>query len=251
MSATATINTMVVSATATLNTLVVSATSTLKTIVVSGTATVGDLKVSNTVTLPNLTVSGTCTLGNIINSGTAITNSLLVSATSTMLSLVVSATATLGDLVVDGRGLGKVLQVVHTTTTSETQTTNTSFVTTSLSLDILPASSASVVNIGLHGNLNIGGTRGNWCYWTIFRFTSGTSTGTNISGEDDGFGGLYIEQDGANFDLHVPMAGFYVDSPNTNVTATYVVMIRVTGGTGKFNQNQPHKASMVLSEIGA
>ena len=137
----------------------------------------------------------------------------------------------------------QVLQVVSATSNSETSTTSTSFVDTNLTASITPASSSNKVLILFNGNINIGGTRGNWCYWTIERGS------TNISGEDDGYGGAYIEQDGSNFDLHVPVSGSVLDSPSSTSSTTYTIQIRVTGGTGKFLQNQPHLGSIILMEI--
>ena len=137
----------------------------------------------------------------------------------------------------------QVLQVVSATSNSETSTTSTSFVDTNLTASITPASSSNKVLILFNGNINIGGTRGNWCYWTIERGS------TNISGEDDGYGGAYIEQDGSNFDLHVPVSGSVLDSPSSTSSTTYTIQIRVTGGTGKFLQSQPHLGSIILMEI--
>tara|TARA_R100001082_G_scaffold44580_1_gene23762 strand:- start:6658 stop:8721 length:2064 start_codon:yes stop_codon:yes gene_type:complete len=132
---------------------------------------------------------------------------------------------------------GKVLQVVNMNSTSETSTTSSSFVDTSLTADITPASSSNKVLVMYTANLNIGGTRGNWVYVGLERGTSDIIT----------FGGTYIEQDGANFDIHNLTTGTYLDSPSSTSEQTYTIRLRVSAGTGKLIQTGT--GSLTLMEI--
>ena len=132
---------------------------------------------------------------------------------------------------------GKVLQVVNMNSTSETSTTSTSFVDTNLTAAITPASSSNKVLVMYTANLNISGTRGNWVYVGLERGTSDIIT----------FGGTYIEQDGANFDIHNLTTGTYLDSPSSTSEQTYTIRLRVSAGTGKLLQTGT--GSLTLMEI--
>ena len=132
---------------------------------------------------------------------------------------------------------GKVLQVVNMNSTSETSTTSTSFVDTNLTAAITPASSSNKVFVMYTANLNISGTRGNWVYVGLERGTSDIIT----------FGGTYIEQDGANFDIHNLTTGTYLDSPSSTSEQTYTIRLRVSAGTGKLLQTGT--GSLTLMEI--
>ena len=159
----------------------------------------GTLKVSNIQTNSG---SGTITLGQ---SGETITS---------------SATR--------GSGMGKVLQLVSATDSSERTTTSTSFVTGSntLSVNITPASTSNkvfvCVSLGSGNN-----TSGAHTYTTIYRDSSnlGSSQGflTNYQG---GTGEHY---GGASMSI--------TDSPSTTSQVTYQVYFKVSGGTGKINSS--------------
>ena len=159
----------------------------------------GTLKVSNIQTSSG---SGTITLGQ---SGETITSS-----------------ATMGS------GMGKVLQLVSATDSSERTTTSTSFVTGSntLSVNITPASTSNkvfvCVSLGSGNN-----TSGAHTYTTIYRDSSnlGSSQGflTNYQG---GTGEHY---GGASMSI--------TDSPSTTSQVTYQVYFKVSSGTGKINSS--------------
>jgi len=136
-------------------------------------------------------------------------------------------------------GFGKVAQIVQSTSSTEFATTSTSFSGTGHSVSITPSSTSSKVLILGRGQLNTT-YNSTWCYWTIFRGS------TNLSGEDDGFGGLY-HQGG---DVHIPVSFDYLDSPATTSSTTYEINIRSHNGNNvKYLQNQPHKGTLIAMEI--
>ena len=131
---------------------------------------------------------------------------------------------------------GKVLQVVNMTSTSDTVTTSSSFVVTALTDTITPSSTSSKILIIATGNVN----NTNPYQWTYVTITKG---GTNL-GPAAGMTGVY--SDGG--DIHAPCTTTYLDAPNSTSELTYDVRIRVTGGTGKWNQHSA-KISLTLMEI--
>ena len=130
---------------------------------------------------------------------------------------------------------GDVLQVVNMTSTSATSTTSSSFVATALTDTITPSATSSKILILATGNLN--NTSGSqWTYATIAK------GGTNL-GAAEGMVGIY-----AGGDNHSACTITYLDSPSSTSELTYDVRIKVTGGTGKWNQ-QVAKISLTLMEI--
>ena len=131
---------------------------------------------------------------------------------------------------------GKVLQVQNMTTTSGTSTTSGSFVATSLTDTITPSATSSKILIIATGNLN-NTTGSQWTYATIAK------DGTNL-GNGFGMTGVY-----ATGDNHSACTMTFLDSPSSTSSLTYDVRIRVTGGTGNWNQ-QVATSSLTLIEIG-
>jgi len=131
---------------------------------------------------------------------------------------------------------GKILQVVNMTSTTDTSTTSTSFVVTALTDTITPSATSSKILIIATGNVN-NTTQYQWTYVTI------TKGGTNL-GATAGMTGVY--SDGG--DIHAPCTTTYLDAPNSTSELTYDVRIKVTGGTGKWNQHGA-KISLTLMEI--
>ena len=132
---------------------------------------------------------------------------------------------------------GKVLQVVNMTSTVTTTTTSNSFVVTALTDTITPSATSSKILILATGNLNNTGAS-NWTYGTIAR--GGTNLGAGV-----GMVGVY-----ATGDIHSAGTISYLDAPNSTSELTYDYRIKVSGGTGNFNQ-QTGKISLTLMEIGA
>lgn len=136
-----------------------------------------------------------------------------------------------------GFGGGKILQVQNMTSTTTTTTTSNSFVVTALTDTITPSATSSKILILATGNLNNTGAS-NWTYGTIAR--GGTNLGAGV-----GMVGVY-----ATGDIHSAGTISYLDAPNSTSELTYDYRIKVSGGTGNFNQ-QTGKISLTLMEIGA
>jgi len=143
-----------------------------------------------------------------------------------------------GDNTFAEAGGGKVLQVQHMTSASPTSTTGSSFVATALTDTITPSATSSKILILATGNINNTSVN-NWTYATLRR------GGTNL-GNSPGMVGVYF----AGGDSHAPSTMNYLDSPNSTSELTYDVAIRVSGGTGKWNQ-QSAIINLTLIEIGA
>ena len=143
-----------------------------------------------------------------------------------------------GDNTFAEAGGGKVLQVQHMTSASSTSTTSSSFVATALTDTITPSATSSKILILATGNINNTSVN-NWTYATLRR------GGTNL-GNSPGMVGVYF----AGGDSHAPSTMNYLDSPNSTSELTYDVAIRVSGSTGKWNQ-QSATINLTLIEIGA
>ena len=132
---------------------------------------------------------------------------------------------------------GSVLQVVSSTTTTQAQTSSTSFVTTGFELAITPKSTSSKVLIIYSGD-GYSSTAGVSLFVSIFR---GGAGGTNL-GNALGFGSLYA----TSSDTLGYISVSHLDSPNTTSSTTYTLMHRTAGGAGRGIQN---RGSMTLMEI--
>ena len=130
---------------------------------------------------------------------------------------------------------GKVLQVQNMTSTNEVHTTSSSFVTAVLTDTITPSATSSKILIIATGNIN-NITAQQWTYATIAK------GGTNL-GASPGMTGIY-----STGDTHTPCTMTFLDSPSSTSELTYDVRIRVTGGTGKWNE-QNGTSSLTLIEI--
>jgi hypothetical protein len=175
-------------------------------------------------------------LGNVLDLGTPSDNTVSL-AKLTATGTKDATTFLRGDNTFAEAGGGKVLQVQNMTTTSGTSTTSGSFVATSLTDTITPSATSSKILIIATGNLN-NTTGSQWTYATIAK------DGTNL-GNGFGMTGVY-----ATGDNHSACTMTFLDSPSSTSSLTYDVRIRVTGGTGNWNQ-QVATSSLTLIEIGA
>ena len=170
----------------------------------------GTLKVENIQTSSG---SGTITLGQ---SGETITSS-----------------ATMGS------GMGKVLQVVTATDSTQRNVTSTSYVTGSntLSVNITPSSTSSKIfvmyNTAVYknGNNQVGNT-------TLYRDS------TNLGDSTNGLSYFYIGAD----DVGQQVSASLLDSPSTTSQITYQVYVRTSAGTFSINY-QSCVASITAMEI--
>ena len=122
-------------------------------------------------------------------------------------------------------GMGKILQVVTATDSTERTTTSTSYVTASstLSVDITPASTSNkiflICNTPVKESLN-----GETFLGTIFRDS------TDIGG--NGLG-LHYQENSSN--IRFPMTMCVLDSPSSSSQITYTARFKTTGGTATIN----------------
>jgi len=141
-------------------------------------------------------------------------------------------TVALGSGATLGSGMGKVLQVVSGTDTTERNTTSTSFVNASntLSVSITPSSTANKIFITCHTGV-FKATGGAGCL-TIFRDS------TNLGGA----GGMAQYQT-ANYDS---IAISYLDSPSSTSALTYQLYLRSTD-VNPFYINSNNTGGLVCS----
>lgn len=168
-----------------------------------------------------------------------LTLSGLIVSTITV-SSVTATNATITNLIasdISGVSLGKVLQAVAATTTSDFSTTNSVFQTTNLGASITPSNTANKVLVLVSGPLS-NSTQNNTSYLSLSR------GGNNIGGAN-GFVSMFTVT-GGNTQTAASIA--FLDSPNTTSAAGYAVTIRVGGGTGSFG-TASETQSIVLIEI--
>ena len=132
---------------------------------------------------------------------------------------------------------GKVLQVVQGTSSTDANTSSSTFVTTPLTASITPSSASSKILI--------------IASWTMENDTSAAAfdfdrSGTLVSGASDGI----FRQQGTGANHGMCMS--FLDSPNTTSSRTYSLFYKRTsvGGTVYFVAS-PCKTSIILMEIGA
>ena len=133
---------------------------------------------------------------------------------------------------------GQILQVVQGTSTSNTNTTSTSYVTTNLSASITPKFSTSKILILVNG-VTYTNPAGSYGYWTIFR---GTVSGTNLSAV--GFNVMGA----TSSDLESSAAMSYLDSPATTSATTYTVGMKAVSGTVYWSANST-TSTITLMEV--
>jgi hypothetical protein len=136
-------------------------------------------------------------------------------------------------------GVGKVLQVITATDSTQRTTTSTTFVTASntLSVSITPSSTSNKIYIVVTGNLYID-ANGGYGMATIFR------DATNL-GSSDGMACVY----GASSTVIGSMSMSYLDSPSTTSATTYQVYFRRYGANNVYIQEPASKSSITAFEI--
>lgn len=158
---------------------------------------------------------------------------------STGVNKIQDGTVVAGDLA-SSVALGKVLQVVQVTKTSETLSSSTSFVSAGLSASITPSATSSKVLVAYHIPSFIN-TASQYLWFTIFR---GTVSGTNLGHSLYGFSNLYS---GGGI-LISDSSGKFLDSPSTTSAQTYTIGMKVNGGQGTSSVNGS-TSTITLMEI--
>jgi hypothetical protein len=138
---------------------------------------------------------------------------------------------------------GKVLQVVSTTYSTQTSTTSTSYVSTSLTASITPLFSTSKILITVNTAILSSGTPNNDVYLTIYRGGS-----TNLGGGSQS--SLSGQEAGSSQTLWTPASINYLDSPATTSSTAYALYFKVNGGTGYVFWG-PTLSTITLMEIAA
>jgi hypothetical protein len=138
-----------------------------------------------------------------------------------------------------GVSAGKILQVVHTNSSQHTNTNSTSFIATSLTANITPASNSNKVYIAVTSDMDCQASSVQ-VFATIYRDS------TNIAGGTENFTNNY----GASSRIITPASMSMLDTPNSSSQLTYTVYVRssTSGTTIKFN-NQDLLGTITLMEI--
>ena len=188
--------------------------------------------------VPTAVPLGTSDLADSIVTSAKITDGTIALADLSATGTKDATTFLRGDNTFASAGGGKVLQVQNMTTTTVTSTTSTGYVTTALTDTITPSSTSSKILVIATGNLNNQNVN-QWTYATLVE--DGLNLATSV-----GMTGVYSN----GGDIHAPCTMTFLASPNTTSSVTYDVRIKVTGGTGHWNQ-QGATQSLTLIEIGA
>jgi len=118
----------------------------------------------------------------------------------------------------DLRGAFRVLQVVSFSTSTQTSSNSTTFVTTGLTASITPSSSTSKVLVIVNAN-TFNSTIGYLGTFTLFR---GTVAGTNLGNGNEGFQATYV----SGVYSILPNGLSYLDSPATTSATSYTFGMR-------------------------
>jgi len=116
------------------------------------------------------------------------------------------------------RGAFRVLQVVSFSTTTQTSSNSTTYVTTGLTASITPSSSTSKVLVIVNAN-TFNSTIGYLGTFTLFR---GTVAGTNLGNGNEGFQATYV----SGVYSILPNGLSYLDSPATTSATSYTFGMR-------------------------
>jgi len=156
-------------------------------------------------------------------------------------------------LVADSLGTGvggKVLQVVQATTSTNSETSSTSFVTTGLSASITPSSTSNkILAICSFGGGNNNGASGAGLEHIYTLYRNSTDLGAASS---KGFNPVtyYTASGNAPILYSIPVSINYLDSPSTTSSTTYAVYFRVNNASyGAQFCRYNSTATIILMEI--
>jgi hypothetical protein len=137
---------------------------------------------------------------------------------------------------------GNVIQVVNATTTSQTATTSTSFVSTSLTASITPTSSTSKIFVVLNGMTT---TTQNLTKVRITLYRNSTNL---ASGGTYGFSGLQSSISTGAY-VWLPYGMSVLDSPSTTSSTTYTVYCQSSDGGQIYVNWGDYTSTITLLEI--
>jgi len=149
-------------------------------------------------------------------------------------------------------GVGKVLQVVNTGSSTETSSSSTTYADSSLTAAITPSASSSKVLVIMNMSLAMyedSGT-GNEFQAAIYRDINGGGFGRIYAGQGNTYGGLSGHASG-EITAAFPTTLTFVDAPNTTAAVTYKLFINVSSGNNVNTGSSSMERSVTLMEIGA
>ena len=214
---------------------------------ISGVVQQGNFSVSGSTITFDTTVSASDTCDWILHYGTGLITTVADGAiTEAKLGSNAVTTAKINNGAItsakldSGLALGKIGQVVQTTSTTTDTTTSSSFVAISdMSLSITPTSSSSKIYLSGMQVVSIGLGGGYMQRFSIFR------NGTNLSGNTNGLASFGTDASGTN----VTSPFVYLDSPATQSAITYQIYFRsVSGATVTYN-TYGSTATLVAMEV--
>ena len=175
--------------------------------------------------------------GDIVASSLTVTGPVLISSLT-------ATSATITNLTTAGV-LGKVIQIVNSTTSTSMSTSSTNFTDTNLSATITPTSSSNKILILTRAFVEIAGPNpGDKAYTTINRGS------TNLGNSTQGWGQFmapYAQTVGP-FACHDSIV--FLDSPATTSPTTYTYRIKVGSSSDTAYQSRNGEpCSMVLLEV--
>ena len=180
-------------------------------------------------------------LGNVLDLGVPSDNT--VSLAKLTASGTKDATTFLrGDNTFAEAGGGKVLQVVEGVSTSQVQTTNTSYTQGNLELNITPSATSSKILVMT--SFNGATSQGNQtAFFTIYRDS------TNLSSNDMA---IIYDPSNSGDELRIPVSMQVLDSPSTTSQITYEVYFKINNSSHTATVNPgPKRGSIIAMEIGA
>ena len=131
-------------------------------------------------------------------------------------------------------GVGKILQVVSTYSTTHISTTSTSFVDSGISATLTPSNSSN--KIFIQSTFNVGASVDQTVYFKLYNSSSEITAATNgNSGDGSAFTAGINHGSGAQFDIAQVGHNFLYTSNTTSAT-TIKVYWRCDGGTAYINR---------------
>ena len=137
---------------------------------------------------------------------------------------------------------GKVLQVVHATSDTESSTTSTSFVDSNLSASITPSSTSNkiVALFSIPGYAAVANT-----HFVGSLFRGNTSTGTNLGSSPWGHSSIFNNQG----EITGVVSSTVLDNPATTSSVTYTVGFKSNTGNSVSAMINQCRGTLTLMEI--
>jgi len=192
---------------------------------------------ANTAKVTNATHTGDVTGATALTIATDAVDIAMLSATGTA----DSTTFLRGDNAWAAAGGGKVAQVVMGTTTTSTATTSTSYIDSTLTVDITPsATSSKVLVLGSQRLQTQSSDSNTHSRWQLLRDTTVIVPDLRWSSRASSSTDTVLDGD---------VSICYLDSPSTTSATTYKVQFRVNSGDQATAQNDSGTSTIIALEI--